>query len=93
MNKAQMVAKLAKQTGLTKVRAHDAIEALFDPETGIIAGAMLRESVVFVGFGTFRVKTRAARYVTPPYGVRTLIPPKKAVFFKASAMLNTRLRL
>jgi DNA-binding protein HU-beta len=64
MNKAELVDKLAKETGLTKVKSGEVVNALFDtaPGKGIIAVELdAGRSVSIPGFGTFDTSHRKAR--------------------------------
>ena len=81
MNKADLVAAIAAEAGLTKVQAQGALEATVNA----IAGALKKgESVQLVGFGTFNVKERAARTGRNPQTGATLeIKASKVPSFKA----------
>ena len=62
MNKSDLVDALADHTGMTKADAVRAVDALFAPDGGIIAGALKKQSrVQITGFGTFESKARKAR--------------------------------
>ena len=58
MNKAELIAAVAEQTGLSKKDSERAVNATFEAiKTTVEAG----EKVQLVGFGAFDVKTRDAR--------------------------------
>jgi DNA-binding protein HU-beta len=58
LNKGDLVAKIAKETGITKRQA----EAAFDSLIGSIKTSLKRNrKVTIVGFGTFSVAKRKAR--------------------------------
>ncbi|MBD3767567.1 MAG: HU family DNA-binding protein [Gammaproteobacteria bacterium] len=58
MNKTELVAAIANNSGLTKVQAQKALDAAIDA----ISGAMAKgDSVTLIGFGTFKVSERAER--------------------------------
>ena len=58
MNKANLIDSVAAATGLTKKQADAAIAATF----GAITNALKEnDKVQLIGFGTFKVKERAAR--------------------------------
>ncbi len=58
MNKTELVAAIANDSGLTKVQAQKALDAAIDA----ISGAMAKgDSVTLIGFGTFKVSKRAER--------------------------------
>ncbi len=57
MNKADLVAKVAELSGLTKADADKAVDATFDAITEALKGG---DEVRLVGFGSFSVSQRAA---------------------------------
>ena len=70
MNKKEMVAKLAKKTGLSQAKATDVIDAIFaaDPGEGIIAVELdAGRKVTITGFGT----SWRASAVYPKYCMRS----------------------
>ncbi|MBE6642342.1 MAG: HU family DNA-binding protein [Clostridia bacterium] len=78
MTKSQIIDAVAKKTDLKKKDAEAAVSATLDAITeALVAG----EKVQVVGFGTFEVKSRAARTGINP---RT----KKAIKIKASKTLS-----
>ena len=58
MNKQEIVAKIATDTGITKTAAAAAVESLID---GITKSLKKGHTVSFVGFGTFKTANRKAR--------------------------------
>jgi DNA-binding protein HU-beta len=58
MNKAEIVARMAKESGLTKADANRALDAFLDNVTRALKKG---EKVTLVGFGTFLVGRRRAR--------------------------------
>ncbi len=79
MNKQDLIAKIAKDTGLTKVAAAQAVDSFFD---GLTRAFKKGQSVTFVGFGTFKVVTRKARTArNPQTGAAIKIPKRKVVRF------------
>ena len=85
MNKADLVAAVAAEAGLTKAQAQGAIEATVK---AISEALQKGESVQLVGFGTFSVVEKAAREgVNPATGAKIQIPAKKVAKFKAGASL------
>lgn len=86
MNKAELIAAVAEQAGLSKKSAGEAIEALTDVVT-----AELKKGgkVQLTGFGTFEVSERAAREGRNPRDGKTMtIPASKAPKFKAGKVLK-----
>ncbi|MGN6508759.1 MAG: HU family DNA-binding protein, partial [Chitinophaga sp.] len=58
MNKAELIDKLAKDAGVTKTQANDALDSF----TKAVADTLKKGGkVTLVGFGTFSVSKRAAR--------------------------------
>ncbi|MBQ7209924.1 MAG: HU family DNA-binding protein [Paludibacteraceae bacterium] len=86
MNKAELVAAIAAQAGLSKAAAQKALDATVEA----VAGALKKgENVQLIGFGTFGVTERAARTgVNPANGAKIQIPAKKVVKFKASKAIE-----
>jgi DNA-binding protein HU-beta len=79
LNKQDLIAKIAKDTGLTKVAAAQAVDSFFD---GLTRAFKKGQSVTFVGFGTFKVVTRKARTArNPQTGAAIKIPKRKVVRF------------
>jgi len=95
VNKTEMIEKLAKQTGLPKTKAAEAINALFstDPREGIIAVALdVGDTVTIPGFGTFGSSKRKAREGrNPQTGAALKIPARTVPSFKAGKGLKDRL--
>ena len=73
MNKNELVAKVADQSGLSKKDAEKALAAVIDTITAaLVAG----DKVQLVGFGTFETKQREARTGRNPRSGETHeIPP------------------
>lgn len=58
MNKTELVAAIANDSGLTKVQAQKALDAAIDAISGAMATG---DTVTLIGFGTFKVSERAER--------------------------------
>ena len=86
MNKAELVAALAKETGFTKKDAEKAVNATFKAiEEALAAG----DKVQLVGFGVFDVKQRAARVGRNPRTKEEVVIPASTVAqFKAGKALK-----
>ena len=63
MNKQELIAKIAKDTGATKVGAAAALDSVLD---GITKSLKKGEPITFVGFGTFKTCERKARTARNP---------------------------
>ena len=87
MNKAELVAKLAEDAGITKTQANAAVDSFTEAVTKTLKGG---GKVTLVGFGTFSVSKRAARTGrNPQTGKEIKIAAKKVVKFKAGTELAT----
>ena len=86
MNKQDVVAKIAKDTGMTKTAASAAIESLID---GVTRSLKRGDSVSFVGFGTFKISQRKARTArNPRTGEPIKIPKRRVPRFSAGKALK-----
>jgi DNA-binding protein HU-beta len=62
MNKSELVQVLSNRADITRAQANRTVNALFDAENGIIAGALRDgDRVQITGFGTFESRERKAR--------------------------------
>jgi len=86
MNKADLIAALAEKNGVTKKEAEKSVSAVLDIlEAALKAG----DKVQIMGFGSFEVKSRAAKTgKNPATGAVIQIPASKAVVFKAGKSLK-----
>ena len=86
MNKTELVAAMAEQTGLSKKDAEAALKAFTD----VVANELKANGKVqLVGFGTFEVSERAAREGrNPQTGAPMTIAASKAPKFKAGKALK-----
>ncbi len=80
MNKAELIEKIAKDAGMTKVQANAAVDSF----TSSVTGALKKgDKVTLVGFGTFSVTARAARNGrNPQTGATIKIKARKVPKFK-----------
>lgn len=86
MTKNELIEKVAKKSHLTKRAADDAVNATFK----LIEDALVRgEKVVVSGFGTFLIRSRAARRGrNPQTGAIIQLPNKKTPGFSAGKTLK-----
>ena len=86
MNKTQLIEAVAVKADIKKKDAEAAVNAL----TAVIADALKAgDKVQLVGFGTFGVKTRAAREGrNPKTGAKITIAASKAPAFTAGKALK-----
>ena len=86
MNKQELITAIAEKTELSKKDADKALAALTSTITETLKAG---EKVALVGFGTFEVKTRAAKESrNPRTGEKMMLPEKKVPSFKAGAGLK-----
>jgi DNA-binding protein HU-beta len=89
MNKQDLAAKIAEDTGVTKVTAWAAIESALD---GITQALQQGDTVTLVGFGTFRSTRREAREGrNPQTGAPMAIPPRTVARFTPGQALKQAL--
>ena len=90
MNKADLVEKIANQTGLTKKTSREAVDAIISAITDCLGR---EEKVTLVGFGTFQVMERKTRRGRNPQTGKTIqILAKKVPKFKAGKGLREAIR-
>ena len=86
MNKTELVAAMAEQTGLTKKDAEASLKAFTETVSKQLKKG---DKVQLVGFGTFEVTKRAAREGrNPQTGKAMKIKASKAPKFKAGKALK-----
>ena len=91
MNKTELVAAVAAKAELSKKDAEAAVNAVFDSVKDALAEG---DKVSLIGFGTFSVKTRAARTGLNPRTKETIeIPESKVPAFKAGSALKDAVNL
>jgi DNA-binding protein HU-beta len=90
VNKAELVARVARDTGLTRVDVRRALDGVLET-----IGRVLRkgEKVTLVGFGTFRVSRHRARVAhNPRTGQAMKVPARRRPRFTAGKDLAKLLR-
>jgi DNA-binding protein HU-beta len=86
MNKHELIAKIAQDTGITKTSATAAVESFFD---GITKSLKKGQPITFVGFGTFKTAQRKARTArNPQTGAAIKVPQRRVVRFSAGKALK-----
>ncbi len=89
MNKAELVAKLADDAGLTKAQANAALDSFTETIAKTLKSG---DKVTLVGFGTFSVSKRQARTGrNPQTGEAIKIKAKKVARFKAGKELSAKI--
>jgi DNA-binding protein HU-beta len=89
MNKAELIATLAEEAGITKTQANTALDAFIGAVTKTLKKG---DKVTLVGFGTFSVSKRAARNGrNPQTGEVIKIKARKVARFKAGKELSSKM--
>jgi DNA-binding protein HU-beta len=89
MNKQDLIAKIAQETGITKSNATAAVESFFD---GITKSLKKGQPITFIGFGTFKTAQRKARIArNPQTGAAVKVPKRRVVRFSAGKALKSAL--
>ena len=90
MNKGDLVAKIAKDAGITKSEAEGAFNSLFG---SIMASLKKKQKVTIVGFGTYSVVLRKARVGrNPRTGTPIRIPAHRVPKFTPGSELKKAVR-
>lgn len=86
MNKAELINAAAEKSGLSKKDTEAAVNAAIESVTEALSGG---DKVQLVGFGSFEVKSRAARIGRNPKTKASIeIPASKVPVFKAGKALK-----
>ncbi len=86
MNKNDLVASVASDTGLSKADAAKAVDSVFDTISKVLSNG---SDVRLVGFGTFSVaERRASEGRNPRTGESIKIPASRQPKFKAGKVLK-----
>lgn len=86
MTKVELINAVAQKTGLSKKDSEKAIVGVIDSITEALAAG---EKVSLIGFGTFEVKSRAARKgINPRTKAEITIAASKLPSFKAGKALK-----
>lgn len=89
MNKAELIDQIAKDAGITKVQAGEALEAF---TSAVVSTLKKGDKVTLVGFGTFSVAQRAARNGrNPQTGEVIKIKASKTPKFKAGKEFSEKI--
>ena len=89
MNKAELIAKMADDAGVTKTQANASLDSFVEAVTKTLKGG---GKVTLVGFGTFSVSKRAARNGrNPQTGAVIKIKVKRVAKFKAGKELSAKI--
>jgi DNA-binding protein HU-beta len=90
MNKRDLIAQIAQDTGVTKSSAGAAVDSLLETITKALKKG---DAITFVGFGTFKTTQRRARVAkNPRTGDAIRIPKRRVVRFTAGKALKSAVR-
>ncbi len=90
MTKAELVGKIANESGITKAQAEKAVDGFVSSVSGALSDG---DNVTLVGFGTFSVGERAERQGrNPRTGEKIKIAASKVVKFKAGKSLSEKVK-
>lgn len=90
MRKPELAAAIAEETGLSKNKAQEVLNAVTDQISTALAKD---EGVTLPGFGSFTVRERSARTGrNPQTGASIKIPVSKSVGFKAGKPLREAIK-
>ena len=90
MNKAELIDKISKDAGITKVQANEALDSF---TSAVVTTLKKGDRVTLVGFGTFSVSERAARNGrNPQTGAVIKIKARKVPKFKAGKNFKEAVR-
>jgi len=90
MTKAELVAKIASEDGITKSQAEKALDGFVSAVSAALSSG---DKLTLVGFGTFSVGTRSQREGrNPRTGEKVTIPASKVVKFKAGKTLSKKVK-
>ncbi len=88
MNKTELIAEIAKKSGLSKKDAEKALNATLDTVSDALSAG---DKVQLVGFGGFETKKREARTGRNPKTKETIqIPASRVPVFKAGKALKDK---
>jgi len=86
MTKEEMISKIAKDAGINKRQAGDALKSFFG---NVTTNLKKGKKISFVGFGTFSISKRKARIGrNPQTGAKINIPASKVPHFRAGKALR-----
>ncbi|MGA2938590.1 MAG: HU family DNA-binding protein [Syntrophobacteraceae bacterium] len=90
MTKAELVAKIASEGGITKSQAEKVVDGFVSAVSAALSGG---DKITLVGFGTFSVAARPEREGrNPRTGEKINIPASKVVKFKAGKTLSGKVQ-
>ena len=94
MNMAELLEAVQRQTKLRPTHVKRVVDAIFDPEDGVISRQVKRGGkVTIAGFGTFDRRNHKAREVNSVFTGRTVrVKARKIPGFRAGVSLKDAMR-
>jgi DNA-binding protein HU-beta len=94
MNKAELLEALQKQTRLRPTHVKRVVDAIFDPEDGVISRQIKKGGkVTIAGFGTFDRRTHKAREVNSVFTGRSVkVKARKIPGFRAGVSFKDAMK-
>lgn len=89
MTRSQLIAKVARQTGLPAAQVENVLTTIVD---NIIESLQQDEKVTIAGFGRFEMRERKTKaYTNPKTKVSSQLQPTSIPGFKASGLMKQRI--
>jgi len=89
MTKSELIAKVAKQTGISASNTENVLNAFVE---NIIDSLKTGESVTIAGFGRFEMRQRKTKaYTNPKTKTKSQLQPTSIPGFKASGQMKQRI--
>ena len=89
MTRSQLIAKIARQTGLPVAQVENVLSVMVDD---IIEALAQDEKVTIAGFGRFEMRERKTKaYTNPKTKVASQLEPTSIPGFKASGLMKQRI--
>ncbi len=90
MTRSQLIAKVARQTGLPVAQVENVISTMIDD---VIESLQHGEKVTIAGFGRFEMRDRKTKaYTNPKTKVSSRLAPTSIPGFKASGLMKQRIQ-
>lgn len=89
MTRSQLIAKIARQTGLPVAQVENVLSVMVDD---VIEALAQDEKVTIAGFGRFEMRDRKTKaYTNPKTKVSSQLQPTSIPGFKASGLMKQRI--
>ncbi len=89
MTRSQLIAKIARQTGMPATQVETVVTTMVD---NIVESLQKGEKVTIAGFGRFEMRDRKSKaYTNPKTKVSSRLEPTSIPGFKASGLMKQRI--